>query len=297
MMQPDFTKAPSLIYGPDPASGQSKSAAHRFRMRHALSVYRRDAIYTYIPKNACTTLRYSISLDNGIINNDESFEYISDVNVLTQALLRDVLTARYRFVFLRCPFRRLSSVFLDKALSERYRFLYLMYHVDRDAGVLEKTRKAIARRMVNRLRGNALNLSRFTFRDFIRRLHVRGATMTNHHWAPQSSFLLFDEYDDYFSVERAGQGFEALTSRTGLRIIDARRLSRHGTDSLEQVDDRLYADTPVSDLAAMRAVGRVPAHRAMYDDELIGLVRQIYRHDLALYRDRCGPEDLLFPVG
>ena len=45
-----------------------KISDNNYSKNHTLSIYSIDAIYTLIPKNACSTMRYSIALANGFIS-------------------------------------------------------------------------------------------------------------------------------------------------------------------------------------------------------------------------------------
>ena len=45
-----------------------QNAAHQFAAQHALSIYAADAIYSFIPKNACSTMRYTLAIANGWSN-------------------------------------------------------------------------------------------------------------------------------------------------------------------------------------------------------------------------------------
>ena len=54
--------------------GQNKLYA--FSLEHSLSIYPLDAVYTFIPKNACSTLRYSIAIANGFLGDISDIDWI-----------------------------------------------------------------------------------------------------------------------------------------------------------------------------------------------------------------------------
>ena len=58
----------------------SQNAAHQGAARYALSLYALDAVYSFIPKNACSTLRYSLALANGVLSGPEQFNWIHTNN-------------------------------------------------------------------------------------------------------------------------------------------------------------------------------------------------------------------------
>lgn len=250
--------ARQILYRPE--NGKRGDHRHAFAMKHALYVYPTNWICTYIPKNACSPLRYSIAAANGF---GEDFARLENVQSALTASLSEVLGASYTFVFLRCPYRRLASMFLDKIGREPRRFASLLRPFERAEGL--------------------------SFRRFVERAakHPLG----DHHWTPQSHFLLYRDYDDVFSVERAGEGFEKL-SRT-IPIHDTRQTTGHTAVALERVEGA-YADTRARSLIAMRAEGRLPDYASLYDADLRGIVARAYAEDLRLYQQHFGAEALLF---
>ena len=47
----------------------SQNDLFAFSSEHALSIYPINAIYNFIPKNACSSLRYSIAVANGFLED------------------------------------------------------------------------------------------------------------------------------------------------------------------------------------------------------------------------------------
>ena len=68
-------------------------------------------------------------------------------------------------------------------------------------------------------------------------------------------------------------GFEA--ARIGFDLVDARGLTRHGTDRFDLIEGD-YADTSMAELAALQEAGRAPSHAALYDDALVGAVARAW---------------------
>lgn len=258
------------------------NATHRFAASYALCLYGADAVYSFIPKNACSTLRVSLALANGCIAGLEQWTWIHANNPTFRAGLRDLVTARFSFVILRCPHARLASVFLDKIVGRSHEYWFL-----------------------HRATGDRIDPARFSFRDFVGLLTGTpedgevDMLRLNEHWRPQVDFLVYDEYDAWYAVERMAEARVELDARIGLELVDARPLTRHGTDRFELMDvpetGGHFADMPLTELAALQAAGRAPSHGALYDDGLIGAVADAYAEDLALYAARIGPETLTFP--
>lgn len=290
----EFRLIRQLRFTPGTTDPLTKNPAHKFAAQHALEIFGARAIYTFIPKNGCSTLRYSLALANGVVRGPEDIDWIHKNNDTFQADLKSLATARYTFVVLRCPYRRLASVFLDKALKPGEKpFRMLQRNHEHHTSFVPRWR-ARAERRILRQRGRQQAYPDLTFRDFIARLTEPGGLTADHHWVPQSSFLIYNDYDDWFCLEAFGFAASKLQEQIGFEVKDARSLTGHGTDSASQVDDRCYADTPVQELLAMRDAGKVPAHASLFDNKLRAQVGQLYASDLELYRAQFGSEKLLF---
>ena len=53
-----------------------KNNLYSFSRRFALKHYSSGAVYTYIPKNACSTMRYSLAIANGFIDQNTDPNWI-----------------------------------------------------------------------------------------------------------------------------------------------------------------------------------------------------------------------------
>jgi len=174
-------------------------------------------------------------------------------------------------VVLRCPHARLASAYLDKIVGRRPEFwtLHRLHHDRPDPETL-------------------------SFRDFVGLIDDPEMIEADIHWRPQADFLVYDDYDAWIALEDFAAAAPLLAARAGLTLTDARPLTGHGTDGLEQVDGD-FADTPLWQLAEMRRAGRAPAHGALYDAALAKQVAALYQGDMRLYAAHCGPGGLLFP--
>ena len=133
----------------------AENRPHEFAMRHAFAVYESHAIFTFVPKNASTTMRYSIARNNRFIDETTDVDWHHSNNLTFCASQEFAVTADYAFVILRCPFRRLASAFLDKVVTANnvVRSLYPA-----------KLRK-IQLRIMERMMYHGLS-----FRDFVERI-------------------------------------------------------------------------------------------------------------------------------
>jgi hypothetical protein len=240
---------------------------HRVAVAHALKIYKSNSIYTFIPKNACSTMRLSLAMANCCIPNASYIDWIHDNNETFQASLEDLVLARYTFVILRDPFARLASCFLDKIVSKLPPALRL-----RD------------------LAKAPLDLDQICFADFVELLDDEAVLSGNMHWRPQTDFLVYDRYDDYFSVENLGAAAAAISERASLEICDARPLTAHGLDRFDLLPANTdYSRTPVREIAGLQLDGRCPDPRSLYTKSIIDHVAQMYASDMALYTETIGP--------
>lgn len=247
----------------------AQNPLHAHAANYALSIYPSDAVYSFIPKNACSTMRYSIALAHGAIEGPSQFNWIHSNNQTFRASLRELTRCRYAFVILRDPFLRLASCFLDKFVGQ--------------TPVAHKFQALLD------FPGSQFDL---TFRGFVARLkpHLR----TDEHWRPQVDFLVYRSYDDVFCLEDFDTAVRTLNKKIGFEVCDARDLSKHGVDRYQSLPEGdCAADFNAFQLLSLKRQGKAPALRSFYDEKLAKRVSDLYAEDLALYRDWCG-RDAIF---
>jgi len=264
---PRFFRYSSYVY-----DTLSKNPKHSFAQRHALNLYKAKAIYSFIPKNACSTLRTTVAYTNGCIKNKADFNWIHANNQTFSATLAELASAEYTFTVLRCPFSRLVSVYLDK-IVDRTEFAWVY---------------------VNNLHNRQISIEDVTFDFFIKSLRNPMVKNGNIHWRPQLDFLVYEEYDDYFALENFSSLEQSLKQRIDVNVIDARALTQHGSDTYKKLSHSNFSHTPPLELLNYKAQGQLPTPKAMYNDELIDIVKQLYQDDIHLYRNVIGSETLMF---
>lgn len=260
---------------------------------HALYIQNSNSIYTYIPKNGCTNLRHAIVE----ANSDGTHQFDQMGRIARSYIATEDQLARldYIFVVYRCPFRRISSLFLDKIVTDGYPLKKLR------ANSFSGSRIPLLPRamewLYNRNILQPIDRDTFTFRDFLRLLEYPQALSFNHHWTPQSWFgieQLGQRYDDVFSLERFQQAVPIIAEKAKITVEDVRKISNHSTQGFTKVTEGCFADTPVNELREMKAANHIPAHSAMFDDEAVNMVSKLYGDDIAMYRHHFGADDLLF---
>jgi Sulfotransferase family len=254
-------------------SALAQNQAHQFAARHTLVHYPSGAVCTFIPKNACSSLRLSLAVANGFIAGPEDHNWIHNNNQTFTASLRDTQQAPYTFVILRCPYARLVSVYLDKIVGHTVEAWQLVELLERDR-----------------------ELNDITFEVFVNLMLRPPIRNGNNHWRPQSDFLVYADYDDWFNMADMSTAIATLRERCGIEWVDARPLTRHGLDQIGAVleDENPQRLTPVELLHA-RAHGKAPAVRSMYTPELQQIVAKAFAKDIGLFAGRFGADRLMFP--
>lgn len=243
----------------------SMNAPHQFAAAHALSVFRTGAIYTLIPKNGCTSLRYSLAVANGCIEGPGQFSWVHQNNGTFRATLREIACAPFTFVVLRDPLERLASVYLDKIVSREEAFWTIFDVLKREGDPDD-----------------------MTFRKFVKTLKRPHVLSGDIHWRPQADFLVYKDYDAYIPLKGLTQAAPMLAERAGFDLLDARHLSRHGNDHYEAIEEGCYADLSPYEIRSLRTEGKTIRHSDLYDDALRKLAEELYAGDIELFNEKAG---------
>lgn len=238
----------------------ARNPQHQLAAQHALRVFHSRSIYSFIPKNACSTMRVSLAIENGCIPDADHIGWIHDNNATFSADLESLLSAEYTFVILRSPFTRLASTYLDK-ITGRWPDMWGLLSVE----------------------GYAVDPEDLTFRKFVEMICRPGFLRANIHWRPQVDFLVYEEYDDYVRYEDFASSKERIERRAGIRIVDARDRTRHGNDRYRLVHDHPFCDATPHEIRSIRREGMSPSHESLYDDAIRAVVGQHFAEDLKLY--------------
>ena len=112
------------------------------------------------------------------------------------------------------------------------------------------------------------------------------------HWMPQTNFMVYEDYDDYFALEDFATATKVLKDKIGLELVDARPLTQHGSDGYRKLSKRKpYTRSPL-ELLEYKSQGFLPSIKTMYSDELVACVKKAYRADIALYKKKIGADTL-----
>ena len=249
-----------LLYASESYVSLNQNSTHKFAMHQALKIYKSNTIYTFIPKNACTTMRVSLAMANKCIGTLKDFNWIHKNNATFCANLSDLVCAEYTFVILRSPLLRLASVYLDK-IVDRTGVAWHLYD--------------IAQRKID--------LASLTFREFVDIVTKDDYVRSDLHWRPQVDFLVYEKYDDYFTLENFSKAIPIIELKAKITIYDARNLTKHGTDQYSMLNDTCYADMTAEEIYQMKKNGIIPSHQSLYDKKLEEQVKLAYKEDMILY--------------
>jgi hypothetical protein len=241
----------------------SQNDLYGFSSRYTLSIYPLDFVFTFIPKNACSSMRYSIAKANGFVKDMKDIKWIHSNNQTFISSQKEVACAKYTFVILRCPYKRVASCFLDKFVGRKLRF--------------------------NDTKGNRLSIN---FHEFLLIIKSQMQSQRDEHWRNQSDFLHYEKYDDYFSMESIKEAIDSLRSR-GFMIYDTRSSINHDLSQYTRINGD-FSKMKDIDLKKMKDDGMIPNYKSMYTSAEVELVKEIYNDDLSLYKSHFGDKNLIF---
>ena len=174
----------------------------------------------------------------------------------------------YTFVFLRNPFKRLLSFFSDKlchngstsASDQSYAQAKKIFRADDSTSFSE---------FINYIWENP----QLIYRD----VHTR----------PQSDFLIYRYYDDYFTLENYQEAIEIIRAKSGLEIEDIRHQnSIYTTKGLEKSTE-FTESTKVTEFAELMRNRKCPIPETVYTNDLIKKVAVLYMQDILLYQEKA----------
>ena len=247
----------------NPASIE-ENKEHEFARKHTLIHLQSNSVCTWIPKNSCSTLRFSIAKANGAISGIDDIEWIHKNNYSFNASNKELLAAKYTFTILRNPFKRLLSFYCDKLCNKGISTNDRSYEVAKSSmGTDAKT----------------------TFSDFIEILWRNPSLKrANEHIQDQCDFLVYKNYHDYLALENYQETQSTIREKTGLIMEDVRQFNSihtsYGCEDSVQID---YNSPAESIGSAMKNLQK-PSAKNMYNSDLIRKVGFMYLHDILLYR-------------
>ena len=240
----------------------AQNGPNNFALKHSWQIFASNAVYSMIPKNGCSSVRYSIALANGCISGLQDLNWVHNNNNTFACDIKSAFGADYTFTVLRCPFRRAISAYYDKIVS-----------MDVQSWQLHNAT------------GRRVHPHDITFDSFVDLITSQPRGQLNNHWRHQTDFMLYREYDDVFCVERYTDMTETVRRKIGFEIVDTRAALRHdlASRSSEQVDDPDASSRSAFELLKVMKEGRTIAPRCFLNDGNIDKIANFYAEDIALY--------------
>ena len=243
-----------------------KNTSHQFAIGHTKVHYKSNSVCTWIPKNACSNIRYSIAIANGAIANMDEIKWIHANNDCFVANTKEALEAKFTFIILRNPFKRLLSFFLDKLCHADNPQSDISYQIAKDVFEFD---------------------SYMTFEDFINYIwDYPHKIYEDEHTRPQTDFLLYRNYDEYYAVEKLSEALEDINKKIGLKVYDTRSVNTIYTSKGHALDQGITFQNKASEIKDLYSQKKSPITKNMYNNEMIKKVAAIYLQDILLYANR-----------
>lgn len=239
------------------------------RARWPFSTYlvnhRYGFIYCPISKVACSTLKSwfleTTGCEYGSASWPERLHLYLNERSMTD--MEDLNKGYFRFVFVRNPWSRLVSGYVQKFLGRW--------------DVEESPSRPIVE-AIYRARGQHPDHEQsITFREFVDYIAAQEPMQLDEHWRPQHLFLGGLTFDFVGRLERLQADFDFIVSKLG--IPHRRLFSLNRTDYGETLID-CVSDWPGYQL---RQLTRYPDYRQFYTKDLIIKVAEVYRQDIAMF--------------
>ena len=245
-------------------SNLKENKQHDFAIQHSSLHYKSNTVCTWIPKNGCSSLRYSIAKENGAIANIDEIEWIHANNDCFSPSTKETLQADYAFTILRNPFKRLLSFYLDK-----------LCHPQREGS--SDTSRQNAQKLF-RLDSNQ------SFSDFINYVWKDAEKIyEDEHTRPQCDYLLYRNYDDYYALEQIEEAMQKIQEKTKIKLEDVRATNSIFTSKGCKYCQDINSTTKASEIKDLSSQKKIPIVKNMYTADMAKKVATLYMQDILLY--------------
>jgi len=258
--------------------------------RHFLLDDRHKLIYCPIPKVACSSLKVWMLRNVGI-------EESQDLMAVHIGAARHLRLSRmgwrqirrrledpsyFKFVFVRSPFSRLVSAYLDKFCSANGIVVDILWQVQHAASPVNSCLQLLPRHMRRRIcRYLRPDVKRgITFREFVEFLGGQDMRKVDAHWRPQYTFWGSTQFDFVGRFEHLEEDLRRICQLRGLPCDIPQR---NRTSYIRAGSGVSYADWTVEQLNRLDAM---PSYEHFYTSELWQRVARLYERDVDQFGDR-----------
>ena len=242
---------------------------HNFAKRFTLYNFSSSTMCTFIPKNACTSLRYSFALANGFVRDLDDIDWIHGNNDSQQATENELKNCCYSFIIIRSPFTRLSSYFLDKLVGNSEE----IFSSDKSYG--------------NTFLNKFCKLENLTFEKYINIIWENpNIIYKDIHTRPQIDFLLFDEYDKWISLDKLSKEIDEIDLKSKIKFIDTRKNVNNTTQGYKKITNKYHGNITINQLRDLKSKKFVPAHETLFNEETSYKILITYLSDIFLYLEK-----------
>jgi tetratricopeptide (TPR) repeat protein len=168
----------------------------------------------------------------------------------------------FKFVFVRNPWNRLVSAYLNKFMqtSPKPFTLEVIQSVYERQNLTPDYERSI------------------TFKQFINYLVVTEDELLNGHWKPQYLFLGNNKFDFIGKFETLTQDFQYIKQKLNLELDLEWANKTEKTENINVLEN--YADYYPDSL---RQLKQMPNYKSFYTPDLVELVRERYRNDVEMF--------------
>ncbi len=232
-------------------------------------------IYCPIPKVASSTIRrlhLMIQNRQNDFNDNYNLWHYSHFNVsfysLTYWKAIKILNNKsyFKFTFVRNPYSRLLSGYLNKFVRPKDKLPFFFKDVIRD---------------VYNYKSEKIDLDKsITFEDFLRYLMRTENKKLNEHWKPQYLFLGRTKFDFIGKFENIKEDFEYIKNKLNLPYeLPHNNKTKYTKTSRNAFDINWSKLTP----SQLKSINQYPKYHEFYNEVLMDLVSKRYEKDVKMF--------------
>jgi|GEM_PF-5712162 len=218
-------------------------------------------VYRAIPKNACSSLKYTFALLEKGMTVDEDPQAVENRFFTHSAFAKGQSKS---LICLRDPLSRALSGFLDKICN-----------LDEDFSVVA------ARDICNTL-GLEQAIENITFEQFCVYLSVRPSSTLDIHWRPQTDFHIFPFFDNVIFFESIGKELALLTDY-GYCKVEVLRYKKRDAFNKKKLQIEGASGLACHKIGALGDIGYLPDFDSFYNDNLADIIFRRFQDDFLLY--------------